>query len=328
MRFTTFAAGLIAAGALLAGTARAETTEISFGIISTESSQVLKQQWAPVLADMEKATGLKVRPFFAPDYAGIIEGMRFNKVQIGYFGNKSAMDAVDRAEGEVFAQVVNANGIPGYYSLLITHKDSGINSLDDVLKHPGKYRFGNGDPHSTSGFLVPSYYVFAQNKVDPKSLFKNVVAGSHETNLMAVMNKQVDVATNNTVDLEKVGRRMPDRIGDIKVIWKSPLIPADPLVWRKDLPADAKAKIRNFLISYGQGTGPAKEQERKNLEVLTWVGFKASGNDQLLPIRQLEMFKNRSKIEADAALPADQKKIQLAEIDKQLAELQKAAAGK
>ena len=56
--------------------------EISFGIISTEATQNLKADWQPLLDDMEKQTGLKVKAFFAPDYAGIIEGMRFNKVQM------------------------------------------------------------------------------------------------------------------------------------------------------------------------------------------------------------------------------------------------------
>ena len=39
--------------------------------------------------------------------------MRFNKVQVAWFGNKSAMEAVDRASGEVFAQMVAADGSPG-----------------------------------------------------------------------------------------------------------------------------------------------------------------------------------------------------------------------
>ena len=39
--------------------------------------------------------------------------MRFNKVHVAWFGNKSAMEAVDRASGEVFAQMVNADGTPG-----------------------------------------------------------------------------------------------------------------------------------------------------------------------------------------------------------------------
>jgi len=328
MRFTTIVAALAVATGLAAGPAQAEVTEINFGIISTENSQALRQQWAPVLADMEKSIGMKVNPFFAPDYAGVIEAMRFNKVQLGYFGNKSAMEAVDRSDGEIFAHVVNADGSAGYYSLLITHKDSDIQSLADILAHPGKYKFGNGDPNSTSGFLVPSYYVFAQNKIDAKTHFKNVVSASHETNLMAVLNKQVDVATNNNVDMEKVFARFPDRAGDIRIVWKSPVIPADPLVWRKDLPETVKTKIRNFVLSYGQANSTQRAQELANLKVLTWSGWKASSNDQLLPIRQLELFKTRAKLEADGTLATDEKQLKLAEIDKKLADLQKIASGK
>ena len=80
--------------------------EINFGIISTESSTNLKENWQPLIEDMQKRTGLKINAFFAPDYAGIIEAMRFNKVQVAWHGNKSAMEAVDRAGGEVFAQMI------------------------------------------------------------------------------------------------------------------------------------------------------------------------------------------------------------------------------
>ena len=137
--------------------------DINFGMISTEATQNLKADWQPLLDDMAKQTGLKINAFFASDYAGLIEAMRFNKMQVAWLGNKSAMEAVDRANGEVFAQMVNADGTQGYYSHLIVHKDSPLASLDDVLKNGKALSFGNGDPNSTSGFLVPGYYAFAQN---------------------------------------------------------------------------------------------------------------------------------------------------------------------
>ena len=123
---------------------------INFGIISTESQQNLRTKWEPFLADMEKQTGLDIEPFFASDYAGVIEGMRFGKVQMGWFGNKSAMEAVDRAKGEVFAQTVPDNGEPGYYSLILAPKDSPLNSVEDILECDGSLNFGLGDPNSTS----------------------------------------------------------------------------------------------------------------------------------------------------------------------------------
>jgi len=319
------------AAAALAGVAgaahAADMKEINFGIISTETSANLKTLWQPFLADMEKQTGRKVNGFFAPDYAGVIEGMRFNKVQVAWFGNASAMQAVDRADGEIFAQTVADDGSPGYWSLLIVNKDSPLNSLADLLKQPGKYTFGNGDPNSTSGFLVPSYYVWAQNNVNINKHFTRVVTANHETNALAVANKQVDVATNNTESMDRIKKTQPERFRAIKVIWKSPLIPSDPLVWRKDLSAGDKKIVRDFILGYGvAGAGKSADQvehEKKVLTGLQWSPFRESSNRQLLPIRQLALFRDKIKLEADANMAADEKAKKIGEIDAKLADLNK-----
>ncbi len=271
---------------------------LNFGIISTESQQNLKTSWTPFLDDMSEKLGVKVKAYFAPDYAGIIQGMRFDKVDIAWYGNKSAMEAVDRAGGEIFAQTVDVEGNPGYWSLLITHKDNPINSVEDMLKDRSNLAFGNGDPNSTSGFLVPSYYVFAKNNVQPNE-FKRTLNSSHEVNLFAVANKQVDVATNNTESLRRFANNNPDKFKNIKIIWKSPLIPADPIVWRKNLPEETKTAVYDFFMTYGK-TGNAKEVAI--LKELDWAPFKASSDLQLLPIRQLALFKKLNKFSTDKKL--------------------------
>ena len=292
--------------------------DINFGLISTESAQNLKADWQPLIDDLNKQTGLKVKAFFAPDYAGIIEGMRFNKVQLAWLGNKSAMEAVDRANGEVFAQMVNADGTQGYYSHLIVHKDSPLASMDDVLKNARSLSFGNGDPNSTSGFLVPGYYVFAKNKVDAKTSFRIVRSANHETNALAVANKQVDVATNNSENLEKIRERQPEKFKDIKVVWTSPLIPLDPMVMHKQLPEATKQKIKDFFYNYAKTDAREKEIVMK---ISKLAGFKPSTNEQLKPIRELDLFGKRNKLEADATMAEADKKAKLAEIDQQLAAL-------
>ncbi len=311
----------LAAG--LGGAAQAEDLkELNFGIISTESSQNLKTIWDPFLADMSKKLGVKVNAFFAPDYAGIIEGMRFDKVDVAWHGNKSAMEAVDRANGEIFVQTVAADGSPGYWSLLLAHKDSKLNSVEDVIKYGPELTFSNGDPNSTSGFLVPGYYVFGLNKIDPKTYFKNTVSGNHESNALAVANKQVDFATGNTENMARLEKNFPDKFKEVKIIWKSPLIPSDPIVWRKNLSDGDKAKIKGFFLAYGvSGADAAKEKEI--LAGLQWAPFKESNNDQLVPIRILALFKNRIAVEADTTISDADKQQKLAEIDAKLAELKK-----
>lgn len=296
---------------------------IVFGIISTESSSNLKAQWQPLIDDMEEALGMDVEAFFAPDYAGIIEGMRFGKVHVGWFGNKSAMEAVDRAGGEVFVQTSKADGSNGYYSHIITQADNDkINSLQDMLKCDGTLNFGIGDPNSTSGFLVPTYYVFAKNGVDPKSCFKTVRSANHETNLMATANHQVDVAANNSEQLARTQMNRPEIAEKVKVIWTSPLIPSDPMVYRKDMSRELKSRIKAFFLGYGRfgDVEHAKEVLANNSDGMGL--FMESSNAQLYPIRQLELYKDKLKIENTAELSADEKAARVAEIDKKLAELE------
>lgn len=296
-------------------------TEINFGVIPTESATEGMKGFEPFRADMEKALGIKVKLFFATDYAGIIEGMRFNKVQIAWFGNKSAIEAVNRANGEVFAQTVDADGNPGYWSLILVHKDSPYKNIDEIIRDGKTLTFGNGDPNSTSGYLVPTYYIWAQRGIDPARHFKVVRNASHETNLMAVANKQVDFATNNTENLAKAGRVHPEEVKKVRAIWQSPLIPSDPMVWRKDIPKEWKSKIKGFFLAYGR-FGKDMERELKVLKGMSsgWAPFLDSSNNQLLPIMEINIAKDKMKIESDTAGASDKAR-KLAEIEKQLAEL-------
>ena len=82
---------------------------------------------------MSKADRPKVNAFYATDYAGVIEAMRFNKVQVAWFGNKSGMEAVDRAKGEVFAQVVAKDGNDG---VLLAHHREGRQPVQQARRHP------------------------------------------------------------------------------------------------------------------------------------------------------------------------------------------------
>lgn len=308
--------------AALSGTAYAE--EINFGIISTESQQNLKPKWEPFLADFAKMTGLDVKPFFASDYSGVIEGMRFGKVQIAWYGNKSAMEAVDRASGEIFAQSVSADGNPGYWSVILAPKNSKLTSVNDLLKCDRSLNFGIGDPNSTSGFLVPTTFIFGAHNVDPKTCFKNVTNSNHETNAMAVANGQLDAATNNTENLAIMEKNNPAAFAKVKVIWKSPLIPSDPIVWRKDLPEATKQKIKDFFLTYGteKSKGNAAK-EKQVLAGLAWAPFKPSNNDQLLPIRVMELSKKIAKVKSDHQLADADKKAHLEKLETEKTDIEK-----
>ncbi len=295
----------------------AQAQEVNFGIISTESSSNLRAVWDPFLNDMQKKTGLRVRSFFASDYAGVIEGMRFNKVHIAWYGNRAAMEAVDRANGEVFAQSVDKDGAAGYWSHIIVHRDSPFKTLDDVMKCDKTLDFGIGDPNSTSGFLVPMTFVFGTRNVEPRQCFKTVRGANHEANALAVANKLVQAATNNNENLSRIKITAPAKADEIRVIWTSPLIASDPLVWRKDLDPAIKAKISDFIFSYGT----KDEEEKKILAGLGWSPFRKSSDNQLLPVRQMEVSRLIMRVHGDASMAEDKRKAELEKLQAQFDDL-------
>ncbi|MEO1378273.1 MAG: phosphonate ABC transporter substrate-binding protein, partial [Cyanobacteria bacterium J06635_10] len=268
-----------------------EVSEIKFGIISTESQANQKPIWEPLIKEMEKQVGIPVKPFFVTQYAGVIEAMKAGDVQIAWYGGKSYVEAARRSNAEVFAQTVNDDGSQGYVSHLITNKENkvateakelGENKGDEyVIKNSKDLTFAFNDPNSTSGFLVPSFYVFAQNGVNPKEAFKRLIfSGSHEATALAVANNQVDVATNNSESLARLEETNPKARKNIEVIWTSALIPSDPIAYRKDLSEDLKKKIKDFFYNY---------KDEKVLSPLGWKEFVPAEDKTWDTIRELEI---------------------------------------
>lgn len=222
--------------------------EITFALLSTENAAEITRRWGPILAQLEKDLGIKVKSATATDYRGSIEALKFKKAEIGHLGPKAYVEASNNnyANVEPVAQLRLANGSLGYRSCLIVHSDSDIFGPEDMA---GK-TFAFNDPNSTSGYLVPSTFFMSEMGMDPKRFFSKVTfSGSHEASILSVANKKVDVASTNLPDLQQLTREGKVPRGALRVIWVSKLIPNDPIVVRKDLPASLRAAIQESLVS-------------------------------------------------------------------------------
>ncbi len=256
-------------------------------MLSTESAQNMESYWKPILVDMEKQTGLKVKPFFSSNYSSLIVAMGADQTDVGWFSNQSGLEAVRRSGGEVFARTFDPSGTDGYKSVIIVPADSKL-TLADLLKCDKTLDFGIGDKKSTSGTLAPMTYVFIPAGKKPDTCFKTVLSASHDANLFAVANKKLDAATNNTTALRLNDNRGGAQSNKIKVIWESPTLPEDPIIWRKDLDPVVKEKVRQFFLTYGQGDTPEAAQQRANLAKLSMGGFLAADDTHLLVVREME----------------------------------------
>ena len=296
-----------------------ELATIEFGILSTESQDNLKPKWDPLLEDMAEAIGKDVEGFYATDYAGVIEGMGAGKVQIAWYGGKSYIEAAARSEAEAFAQTVSLDGSKGYYSHLITNKENPIvadidlekgNGNEYVIDNAANLTFAFNDPNSTSGFLVPTYYVFAQQGANAEKIFSELIyAGSHEATALAVAENQVDVATNNNENLDRLKETAPDALEKIQIIWTSPVIPSDPLAYRKDLPDCLKSSIQDFFFNY---------DDKEVLEGLQWTGLDPAKDEDWNTIRELQIAKDLLEVQNDENLSDADKQTKIDELNQKL----------
>ncbi len=261
--------------------------EINFSILSTENSQNQSELWSPFLADMEKQTGLKIKPFFASNYTSLIEAMHYNQVQVGWFSNQSGMEAWRRAGAEVFARSSDPSGVDGYSSLILAPTGSSV-TLESLLKCDKSLTFGIGDAKSTSGTLAPMTYLFAPRGIDPQTCFKTVRSANHQANLFSVAKKVLDASTNNSTALNLIRKNQPEIGSAVKVIWESPRLPEDPIMWRTDLDKTVKEKIRSFFLTYGTAPGPEGDRQRAILAKLSFGAFKPDDNSHFIPVREME----------------------------------------
>jgi phosphonate transport system substrate-binding protein len=136
-------------------------------------------------------------------------------------------------------------GKPIYYSYIVVHKDSPINSFKELR---GKV-FAFTDPQSNSGKLVPTYMLAKMNET-PESFFSRVeFTNGHDKSIMAVAEKIVDGAAVDSLIWEYLAIKKPELTGQTKIIVKSDAYGIPPMVVRHGLDPEIKKSLKEVMMS-------------------------------------------------------------------------------
>lgn len=290
----------------------AEGGAITFAILSAEDRASAEPLWQPLLDDMAEAIGAPVEARFGQSYDELVDAMADGKVQAGWFSARVAIDAIDRADAEVLARTVNAEGEDSYRAVLIARAGDGV-TLERVTACDRTLRIGLGDASSTSATLAPMTFLFAPRGLDPRRCFREVRIGNHQDNANAVAAGTLDVAASNTVNLTTMMRRNPQLAEQLTEVWRSRPLPEGGILMRSDLDPTVREKTRSFLLTYGQGDSAEARRQRRVLAALNYSRFRAADENYLDPVREMVVAQRLS--EARAA--GDQAGIETAQRDLQ-----------
>jgi phosphonate transport system substrate-binding protein len=256
----TFALVLATTTALSSAAFADGITEFRIGILGGENAQDRLNSYACLQEYTSELLGVETKLFAPADYNGVIQGLLGGTIDLAWLG-ASAYAATYLQDPEAVEPVlvkVNLDGSIGYHSIGFARADSGITSLEDMK---GKV-FGFGDPNSTSGYLIPSIEIPQATGASMESgdYFGEVkFTGGHEQTIVAVFNGDIDGGVTwadgqgnwedgyNSGALRKAVDAGLVDMNELVEIWKSKVIPEGPIVLRKALPAEVKAKMTELV---------------------------------------------------------------------------------
>lgn len=289
------AAGMVAGLTMTAASAQecVNPDQLVFSIIPTEETTQEVGLYEPVLKRLREKTGKSIEFFMPTSYSSVIEAMMNGWVHIGVHGPNSYVIAKNKdPQLEVFATYAKLPGHlqeegPGYRAVLISRSDSKFDSIES-LKGAA---IALTDPASTSGNLLPRV-VFADN-IDEEfdDYFSRVVySGGHDLSTLAVKEGRVDAAFVATHRFDNVIDRGLAKMEEFQVIWKSPVIPQDPFVYRTDLCPELREAISETFLTLHEAEDAAKFL--KNVNSRRFVAMEDSDYDI---IRKLAAAKKESE---------------------------------
>ena len=232
---------------------REDYQTLRFGILSSENEADRIQRYEGLRSYLSEALGVEVEIFTAGNYDGVIQALAADQIEIARFGSSSYAAAYTATDGGVvpFLTDQKANGSSGYYSVLVTRCDSGIESLADA---EGKV-MAFADPNSTSGYAVPFFNLVEREGISPDTYFAATpFSGSHEAGVQGVVNGTFDVAAtyrNNEADgiVKRMERKDMIDTGVVCTIWESPQITSGPWTARANLPEEMVADIKDAIMA-------------------------------------------------------------------------------
>ena len=201
-------------GVLIATTSPAQSLKVS--AIPDEAPTELQRKFTPLGTYLEKETGMKVEFIPVTDYAAVVEGLASNKLDLAWLGGFTFVQARLRTGNAIpIAQRVEDEK---FTSKFIANAASGIKGLADLK---GK-NFTFGSVSSTSGHLMPRFFLL-ENKINPEKDFKRVAySGAHDATALQVESGKVDAGVLNASVWDKLVAEKKVDLAKVRVIWTTP----------------------------------------------------------------------------------------------------------
>jgi phosphonate transport system substrate-binding protein len=244
------------AGGLLASTVQAETTSVEkptfvFTAIPDADESRLQQRFNKVAVYLSKQLNVNVKYIPVKSYAAAVTAFRNDQVQLAWFGGLSGV----RARALVPGSEAIAQGFedPSFKSYIIAHHSTGLKpnaDLSDAFTafNTKDMTFTFGSKGSTSGRLMPEFYLREEFKAVPDNIFSRIgFSGDHSRTIAQVQSGAYQVGAVNYKVWEKELAAGNVDINKVSIIWTTPTYPDYQWTIRNDVDQRFGADFKNLV---------------------------------------------------------------------------------
>jgi phosphonate transport system substrate-binding protein len=223
MKKTIVVIGVLLFG-FFAGEVSAQTLkELRLSAIPDENPQEMLRIYTPFADYLTKEVGIPVKFTPVVDYAATVEGLAANRLEMVWYGGLTSVQAARQAKGA--RRIIMRKEDAEFKSHFITRKDTGIKDLKDLK---GK-TFSFGSVSSTSGHLMPRYFLLKNGLNPEKDFSKFSFSGAHDATAAWVESSRVDAGALNFLVWDKLVETKKVDTEKVAVFWTTP--PYVDYVW-------------------------------------------------------------------------------------------------
>jgi len=197
--------------------------ELRISAIPDENPQEMLRIYQPFADYLSKEIGIPVKFTPVVDYAATVEGLAANRLDLVWYGGLTSVQAARQAKGA--KRIIMRKEDAEFKSHFISRKDSGIKTLKDLK---GK-TFAFGSVSSTSGHLMPRYYLIKSGINPEKDFAKFSFSGAHDATAAWVEAGQVDAGALNFLVWNKLIETKKIDSNKVGIFWTTP--PYADYVW-------------------------------------------------------------------------------------------------
>jgi phosphonate transport system substrate-binding protein len=241
--------------------------------IPDEAPTELQRKFKPLGDYLAKETGMKVEFTAVTDYAAVVESLATRKLDMAWLGGFTFVQTKLRTKGTAIPIVQRAED-EKFVSRFIVPMDSPARTLADLK---GK-SFAFGSPSSTSGHLMPRYFLL-QAGLNPEKDFRNVAfSGAHDATVAFVAGGKAEAGVLNASVWDKLVEEKSPNALKVKVLATTP--PYYDYNWtvRGDLDPALVKKLTAAFLKLDPGN-PAHKEILSLQRASKFVPTKASNYD-------------------------------------------------